>query len=170
MKKIKVALGILMTCSLTVMASPKAYNAHADKAPMYLQQNDKPDINAVTNAYLAVQKALAADDFDKAKEAANKLAVKLEGNASATAQKMQDDAQKIGTSKDLDEARQYFASLSEKMYTLHKEQDSDQELYWQHCPMALNGQGANWISDTEEIHNPYLGHKMPHCGVVKEEL
>jgi hypothetical protein len=36
--------------------------------------------------------------------------------------------------------------------------------------MAFNDQGAYWISDREEIRNPYFGDKMLTCGVVKEEL
>jgi len=30
--------------------------------------------------------------------------------------------------------------------------------------------GANWLSESKEISNPYLGQSMPTCGTVKEEL
>jgi hypothetical protein len=36
--------------------------------------------------------------------------------------------------------------------------------------MYNDGKGANWLSETKEIANPYLGKSMPTCGSVKEEL
>jgi hypothetical protein len=36
--------------------------------------------------------------------------------------------------------------------------------------MAKNGEGANWISSTKEIVNPYMGQQMPHCGSIKETI
>ena len=30
--------------------------------------------------------------------------------------------------------------------------------------------GAYWISQNEEIQNPYMGSKMPRCGEIKERL
>ena len=38
------------------------------------------------------------------------------------------------------------------------------------CPMAFEGKGAYWISDSKTVQNPYFGSKMPACGEVKEEL
>jgi Cu(I)/Ag(I) efflux system membrane fusion protein len=36
--------------------------------------------------------------------------------------------------------------------------------------MAFNNEGAYWLSDSEQIRNPYFGDKMLTCGVVKEKL
>ena len=41
-------------------------------------------------------------------------------------------------------------------------------LYVQHCPMAFNNTGADWIASEEEIQNPYFGDKMMRCGLVKK--
>ena len=43
-------------------------------------------------------------------------------------------------------------------------------LYVQHCPMAFNNTGADWISDEKQIRNPYFGDKMMKCGIVKMQL
>ena len=43
-------------------------------------------------------------------------------------------------------------------------------VYRQYCPMAFDGEGAYWISDKEEIQNPYLPENMPGCGDVIERL
>jgi hypothetical protein len=79
----------------------------------------------------------------------------------------------------LTEMRQDFRMVSESIYpllkTIHYEGPT---LYWQNCPMAFGeGKEANWISNTEEIINPYLGKKNPefkatmlHCGEVKDSI
>jgi Cu(I)/Ag(I) efflux system membrane fusion protein len=43
-------------------------------------------------------------------------------------------------------------------------------LYVQHCPMAFNNRGADWLSREEKILNPYFGDEMLNCGYVKENL
>ncbi|MBS1925917.1 MAG: DUF3347 domain-containing protein [Bacteroidetes bacterium] len=52
------------------------------------------------------------------------------------------------------------------------------KLYLQHCPMAFNDtEGADWLSSSDEIINPYLGKKHPkykagmlHCGEIKDSV
>lgn len=51
-------------------------------------------------------------------------------------------------------------------------------LYWQECPMAFGeGQIGNWLSDKEEVLNPYLGKSHPkygatmlNCGETKAKI
>ena len=43
-------------------------------------------------------------------------------------------------------------------------------IYYQHCPMANDGKGANWLSKEEEIKNPYFGSMMLSCGKTIETL
>lgn len=45
---------------------------------------------------------------------------------------------------------------------------SNNTMYLQYCPMAFDDQGAYWISDKEEIRNPYFGDMMLKCGEVKK--
>ncbi len=77
------------------------------------------------------------------------------------------------------EMRQDFRMVSENIYPLLKTIHYDGEtLYLQNCPMAFGeDKGANWISNTEEIINPYLGKNHPefkatmlHCGEVKDSI
>lgn len=64
-----------------------------------------------------------------------------------------------------------FGSISDNIYTLLKLAEiSNITIYKQYCPMAFNDQGAYWLSDHEEIQNPYFGHKMPECGEIAEIL
>jgi len=46
----------------------------------------------------------------------------------------------------------------------------DDTLYVQHCPMAFDNQGADWLSTEEQILNPYFGDMMLRCGSVQETL
>ena len=43
-------------------------------------------------------------------------------------------------------------------------------IYKQYCPMAFQGEGAYWLSDSKEVRNPYFGDKMLKCGTVEKEL
>ena len=46
----------------------------------------------------------------------------------------------------------------------------DGETYLDHCPMANDGKGANWLSREKNIKNPYYGKAMLTCGKVTETL
>ena len=47
---------------------------------------------------------------------------------------------------------------------------TSQKVYVDFCPMAFDNTGADWISDVQEIKNPYFGDKMMKCGSIKLEL
>ncbi len=66
--------------------------------------------------------------------------------------------------------REHFETLSEEVYELVKATGAGQKLYYTNCPMYNNNKGANWLSETKEVKNPYLGQEMLTCGTVKEEL
>jgi hypothetical protein len=76
----------------------------------------------------------------------------------------------ISTSKDLDIQRNAFISLSESMYQLAKTIQVETPIYYQHCPMANDGKGANWLSREKEVKNPYYGSIMLSCGKTVETI
>ncbi|MGB8375074.1 MAG: DUF3347 domain-containing protein, partial [Salegentibacter sp.] len=72
---------------------------------------------------------------------------------------------------DLEKQRAHFVMLSENMIAIASNLDNlGQKVYLQHCPMADNSYGANWLSKEEDIRNPYFGEVMLDCGEVKKEL
>ena len=89
------------------------------------------------------------------------------------------NAESLLNQPNLTEMRKDFSMVNEFVYpmlkTIHYE---GKILYWQNCPMAFGeDKGANWISNTQEIVNPYLGKKHPeykatmlHCGEVKDSI
>jgi len=89
------------------------------------------------------------------------------------------NAQSLLTQKDITEMRKDFSMVSESIYPLLKLVHYEgKTLYWQNCPMAFGeDRGANWISNSEEVVNPYLGKFHPeykatmlHCGEVKDSI
>ena len=83
------------------------------------------------------------------------------------------NAQPILQENDITEMRQDFSMVSENLYPLLKVIGYEgNKVYWQNCPMAFGeDKPANWLSNTAEINNPYLGKNDPkyksgmlHCG------
>lgn len=73
--------------------------------------------------------------------------------------------------KDIEAKRKSFAVLSEEVYDLIRTVQYDKAIvYHLHCPMALNNNGANWLSNAAEIRNPYIPKKMLTCGEVTDSL
>lgn len=83
---------------------------------------------------------------------------------------LQEDATQISSTKDVEKQRKSFISLSRNMYELMKASKTVNPVYYQHCPMADGGKGANWLSKEKEIKNPYYGSKMMSCGKVVETI
>lgn len=71
----------------------------------------------------------------------------------------------------IEEKRTYLSHLSEIVYCTKKSfKLKEMQLFAVYCPMAFNGKGAYWISETEKIRNPYFGEKMMDCGSIEEKL
>lgn len=67
--------------------------------------------------------------------------------------------------------RASFEKVSDNMFALLKNADLQHAgVYRQYCPMAFNDKGAYWLSEEEEIKNPYFGKKMLSCGEVTDSL
>jgi hypothetical protein len=80
---------------------------------------------------------------------------------------------------DLTLKRRAFSMISQNLLPLLKEVNYKAEpVYQQICPMAFNeDETAYWLSNSNEINNPYLGKKHPkygagmlHCGELGDSL
>ena len=140
-------------------------------------------ITDILSGYLKMKNAFAKDNDKDAAATANEM-VKAFTNFNKTAltpeqakiyNDIEDDAREhaehIGSNAgNIKHQREHFDMLSKDIYQLVKTFGGGQKLYYDHCPMYNDGKGANWISETKDIANPYLGKSMPTCGTVKEEL
>jgi hypothetical protein len=143
----------------------------------------KSHVQALTAHYIELKDALVQTDAVQAKEVAAKLVGSLsafvpeglEGEQKeyydAQLAKVQQHAEAIEQTGDVEKQREAFLGLTQGIYAFVKTFDASQdELYFQYCPMAFGDKGAGWISDKKEIRNPYFGDKMLKCGKVKETL
>ncbi|MDP8233092.1 MAG: efflux RND transporter periplasmic adaptor subunit [Candidatus Zophobacter franzmannii] len=74
-------------------------------------------------------------------------------------------------SQSIETQRQAFKPLSVQVIELAKMYKlNNKPMFVQFCPMADNDKGAQWLSNTKEILNPYFGDLMLECGETKEIL
>lgn len=83
---------------------------------------------------------------------------------------LKEDAEHIADTKDAGHQRDHFATLSKSIYELIKVSKQDTPIYFQHCPMANEGKGADWLSKENTIKNPYFGAMMLSCGKTVESI
>src|SRR6187402_1248517 len=73
--------------------------------------------------------------------------------------------------KKIEGKRKSFQIVSDQLYDLVRTVQYDREVvYLDYCPMAFNDQGANWLSNTATIRNPYIPAKMISCGEIKDSI
>ena len=77
---------------------------------------------------------------------------------------------KIAEHEDIEAQRKQFGFLSTALINSLQAFGYKDTLYVQHCPMAFDNTGANWLSSEEQVLNPYFGDKMLRCGTVQAVL
>lgn len=143
----------------------------------------KTQLTKVYNDYLGMKNAFVETDAKKIANEAKDVIKALKsvdmGLLKGDAHQMWMDQLKtinstinaISKSNDIEKQRQEFVQFnlafhkSVKMFGL-----VNKTAYYQFCPMANNDKGAYWLSETEEIRNPYFGDMMLSCGEVKETI
>jgi hypothetical protein len=142
-------------------------------------QNQTTAVSQVLEAYLGVEKALVNDNSSMANDRAVTLVNAIEQvNAirltpelktvwAKNLVKLRYNSKYIKESKDIDEQRGYFASLSDAVYALVKSSKSAHPtVYREYCPMKKQ----YWLNPTAAIQNPYYGKQMLDCGKVTETI
>lgn len=135
------------------------------------------------NDYLLLKDALVADDNVKAKKIASGLSANLKkvsmglfkGPAHEVwmehSAKSEKSLVNIKKAESIADIRVQFKELSEQFIFLAKTFGPfEKPLFIQHCPMANNNKGADWISKDEKIQNPYYGEDMIGCGEVTKTI
>lgn len=159
------------------------HSNHANHQDMMLSETSKDkELQAVFDAYFSVKDALVTSDVSATATVAKELVtainnVKMDQLATdvhmvwmKVFKQLKDDASQIANAKDIKKQRHHFVTLSKEMYSLMKVAKYDTTVYYQHCPMANDGKGANWLSKENEVKNPYYGSKMLTCGKTVETL
>ncbi len=145
--------------------------------------SNKMPSSEILTGYLTLKNALTNDNDKEAAAAATEVAkaFKAMDKTALNAEQSQvftdveadaiEHAEHIAANAgNLVHQREHFETLSAEVYELVKATGAGQKLYYTNCPMYNNNKGANWLSETKEVKNPYLGMAMSTCGSVKEEL
>jgi hypothetical protein len=131
----------------------------------------KEQAQKILSAYLEIKEALVQTNGENASTAAQKLVTALGESKDELAGKIRFDAEHIAETKDAGHQRDHFNTLSDNVYAMVKATGANADnLYRQYCPMAMDNEGAYWLSSEKEVNNPYFGNKMLHCGSVKETI
>jgi len=135
----------------------------------------------IVGDYLELKDALVADDKDAAAKTGGRMVSALKdfdiGSFPAGQQKELKDiiedakehAEHIEKSP-IDHQREHFDVLSKDVIDLIAITGTDKTLYQDFCPMYNNNKGAQWLSASKEIKNPYYGSKMMTCGSVQKQI
>ncbi|NDP27241.1 MAG: DUF3347 domain-containing protein [Flavobacterium sp.] len=123
---------------------------------------------AVYNHYIAIKTALVQTDAELAQDHAKKMIAELE-NTKAN-EEIATAARKIATSTNVNEQREAFSEFTKSMAPILEGALKSGEIYQQYCPMAFEGKGDFWYSNSKEIRNPYFGDKMLKCGRVEATI
>lgn len=152
-------------------------------------------VDSAIAEYLNVKNAFVESDTIKVKESARKFIqvldrIPLEELKKDTATivetvmsnlaDVKSNTESLINQKDITEMKQDFRAVSEMLYPSFFKAINYEgpKLYWQTCPMAFGeDKPASWLSNTEEIINPYLGKNHPqykatmlHCGETQDSV
>ncbi len=163
------------------MSAPKT--ASSPTKEISVGNSVKTALTPLFDDYFQLKDALVKDDFENSKKYAstllkklNKINMSIFKGSAHDAWMQQSGALKkalvaIDKEKTIEGVRKHFISLSNQFIQMAKTFNPlNSRLYIQHCPMANNNKGADWISKSNEILNPYFGASMLTCGDVKEEI
>jgi Cu(I)/Ag(I) efflux system membrane fusion protein len=159
------------------------------------QEMDMPDLKAVVNAefkqqlqkvyddYILMKDAFVASDTREVRKTADKVKSSLQGIDMGLLEgdahmvwmeyldKLDAEITSISSNTDISAQRVSFASFNDAFYASLKAFGLHHgTVYYQYCPMANGDKGAFWLSDVEEINNPYFGEDMLRCGETRETL
>ena len=152
-------------------------------------------IDSLVNTYLSIKNAFINSDATGAKKATAEFITHLDNlpldemktdtamvleTVMANISDLKQNAQSLLNQTSITEMRKDFSAVTEVMYpsffiAINYE---GPKLYFVNCPMAFDDSvSANWISNSTEILNPYLGKDHPKykggmlgCGEIKDSV
>ena len=143
----------------------------------------RSNLESLFEIYFDLKNALADDDPDTALEQGQRLHQQLEetGEHSLDGEhhmfwmerysEIDESIMQFVQSADMEEMRVHFEPLSEAFIETARTLGAiGQTWYVAYCPMVDGDRGAYWLSEFEEISNPYFGSMMLRCGEVRETL
>ena len=166
-----------------VMAKNAIHSSHLPDYTTNTPIAFKQQLSALANAYFLVKDALVDSDGEKAVEGTKEVLNTVDKVDMALIKDkahiywmeqlkaIQSHGSKITGTDDIEEQRKQFDFLSQALIKSIKVFGvTNDTFYVQHCPMANDNDGADWLSKHEKILNPYFGDKMLTCGLVQDTI
>ncbi len=161
----------LYLSAVTIQAQENKEHAHNDH------------LSTLITEYLAAKDALVADNFEVAQNHISNFTKEVRSNNEMNEhkehQKMHEihhstmlmAVEKASSAKNIGELRGSLEGITTELVKAVENQGYNKSaLFVQFCPMANDGKGAKWMSDKEEIRNPYFGKKMHKCGATVKTI
>ncbi|WP_081211815.1 efflux RND transporter periplasmic adaptor subunit [Salegentibacter sediminis] len=151
----------------------------AAEMKMNLPDTFQKDFTGVLSAYFDLKDAFVNTNSEDVKAVASKMLQRTENLKVANLGAMETQhltkiksmLEAILENDDIENQRDHFIVLSENIIAFASNMETlENPVYIQHCPMVNNNKGANWLSLSEEIRNPYYGEVMMNCGDTQREL
>jgi len=174
--------------SAAAIDAAKQKEAELTKAPdavsrLEVSEKFQGQLATVYSNYLAIKDALVSDDATSAAVKANafitslnKVDMKLLSSNEShmlwmpLLDKLKIAANAITKESEITKQRSQFITLSNNMITAVQGFGVQKTVFKQFCPMANNDNGAFWLSNEEQVANPYFGNMMLKCGSVEQTI
>ena len=179
---------ILLNCSANKKEDEKPNDTTVAGAgssgPQFkVEKSFQDQLSSFITTYIKLKDAFVSSETAKVRSAAkesgqqlanidmNKLSGAAHNDWMTFLPAIQGALQDIVRTKDLEQQRKAFSVLSDSLYKSIKAFGlGGKEAFYEYCPMAFNNEGAYWLSDREQIQNPYFGDQMLTCGQVQEVI
>ncbi len=152
-----------------VITVEETSNKEPYKAADTKAEFNDPKVEEVYNRYIDLKTALVNTNSSDAAAAAEQLMtafanVGVEEEALTAAQTMTE------AGDDVEGQRVAFETVTKHVEAMLQGALKSGTIYKQFCPMAFDNKGAYWLSNSNEIYNPYFGDVMLRCGRVDSEI
>ena len=129
---------------------------------------NNPKNTVLFENYLAVKAAMVNTNSATTEEAAKQMANQFKNAPEYAA--IQQIASLIASTSDMEKQREFFVGLTNETTKILSQDIASGNLIQQYCPMAFDGKGGYWLSNSKEIRNPYFGDVMLACGEVSKVM
>lgn len=192
MKKIILAVLVIAVALLVYRMFSNKKNGKSELKPDPLAINKNTSIfnlsfDRLLSSYYTLKDALVESDTLKANQAAiemiaysDSLALKeIKGDSTGVIREtalsfagtISGSSKALALEKNIEAKRREFEMITEALWNLSRVVRYDGEkIYYLFCPMAFDDKGAYWLSNKDEVRNPYFGNKMLTCGSIADSL
>jgi|TARA_B110000305_G_scaffold134280_1_gene149913 hypothetical protein len=174
MKPMKQVQWVILTVGLSYCTTPTTPSDNPQQLATEQSKSTDKSQNTLASLilmdYMKIKDALVASDNEKVSLLAKNFLNDLKNEMNPSSEVLSEAVGSLSNALDLDTQRQAFKSVTEVLTQWVKASNTQETLFVQFCPMAFKSQGANWLSRSEEIKNPYFGAMMLNCGRIDEKI